>query len=412
MNSNSTLLAAAVSSLVALHAAPVRAADPGACCTGLDERVAELEATSARKDNRAVALSITGEVSRALLIWDDGARPDADPADNAALDEARISPASKSGFIVELGFTDSPALFVNQASDAGKSETSFEARLANWYVEGERNARQSVNQPSSAADGTAVIDLSRAHTEPVTWHNASLGFGGEGGDYTGLAWGNVAWGLESDKGDVPGRDSPVFYGFLASAAWGENDSWDVALRFQKDLSAVRGTSGAGYLWVSDESTVSLYPNGTVAADGSISVMHVPSGLFGNVAGNRSDLAREALAASGNPNPGRMWTAQAGAEKPATSRGATALYGGYHEVLLGYAGFNGNASPTPPGGATHTAASADTDVSRWGVGTVQQFDAAALEMYAVFNHFEANKTQTKRKKARAEPWYGVVVGSRL
>ena len=44
----------------------------GDCCADLEERVAELEATTARKGNRRVSLTITGQVSTALMAWDDG----------------------------------------------------------------------------------------------------------------------------------------------------------------------------------------------------------------------------------------------------------------------------------------------------------------------------------------------------
>ena len=55
--------------------APLRrsAADlGGGCCADLEERVAELEATTARKGNRVVSLQVYGQVNKALLIWDDG----------------------------------------------------------------------------------------------------------------------------------------------------------------------------------------------------------------------------------------------------------------------------------------------------------------------------------------------------
>ena len=317
-------------------------------------------------------------------------------------------------FIIEIGFTDSSSMFVNQANDGGAGDTSFETRLANWYIEGEHFGRLSVGQQSSATDGITTIDLSRAHTDPVTWHNASFGIREEGGDYTGLTWGNVAWGLEGYKGDFIRYDSPVFYGFVASAAWGENDGWDIALRFQKDLNTVRVAAGAGYLWVGDDSTVSLYPNDTVVESASISVMHVPTGLFGNLAGGRPDIAREALIGPDNPDEGTMWMGQLGVEKRVTPFGAATLYGEYGEyndLMLGYSGFDGNNSPSLAGGSVPASTITGTDVSRWGVGAVQQFDTAALEMYAVFNHFDA-QVKTASGETGTDPWYGVVVGSRL
>src|SRR5262245_14719568 len=52
---------------------PAAAADLGGnCCVDLEERVAELEATTARKGNRKVSLTISGQVSTAIMAWDNG----------------------------------------------------------------------------------------------------------------------------------------------------------------------------------------------------------------------------------------------------------------------------------------------------------------------------------------------------
>ena len=54
--------------------APAHAADLGGdCCGDLEERIAELEATTARKGNRKVSLTISGWVGEQVLWWDDGA---------------------------------------------------------------------------------------------------------------------------------------------------------------------------------------------------------------------------------------------------------------------------------------------------------------------------------------------------
>src|SRR5215471_370583 len=49
-----------------------KAADLGGdCCADLEERVADLEATTARKGNRKVSLVISGQVNRSVMAWDD-----------------------------------------------------------------------------------------------------------------------------------------------------------------------------------------------------------------------------------------------------------------------------------------------------------------------------------------------------
>src|SRR6266436_7678392 len=50
-----------------------QAADLGGnCCADLEERIAELEATTARKGNRKMSLTITGQVHRTVIWYDDG----------------------------------------------------------------------------------------------------------------------------------------------------------------------------------------------------------------------------------------------------------------------------------------------------------------------------------------------------
>ena len=50
---------------------PAKAADLGGdCCADLEERVAELEATTVRKGNRKVSLTLSGHVNQAILFSD------------------------------------------------------------------------------------------------------------------------------------------------------------------------------------------------------------------------------------------------------------------------------------------------------------------------------------------------------
>ena len=62
---------------------PVKAADLGGdCCADLEERVAELEATTVRKGNKKVSVTLYGQVNHAALFWDDGAEKNTYVVDN------------------------------------------------------------------------------------------------------------------------------------------------------------------------------------------------------------------------------------------------------------------------------------------------------------------------------------------
>src|SRR3984893_3401004 len=82
----------------------------GDCCADLEERIAELEATAARKGNRKVSVTITGYVSKQILFWDDaverhGYISDIGPtqATNFRLTgEAAIAPGWKAGYLIRI----------------------------------------------------------------------------------------------------------------------------------------------------------------------------------------------------------------------------------------------------------------------------------------------------------------------
>ena len=52
---------------------PAKAQDVGGdCCADLEERVAELEATTVRKGNKKVSVTLSGWVVKSMNWWDDG----------------------------------------------------------------------------------------------------------------------------------------------------------------------------------------------------------------------------------------------------------------------------------------------------------------------------------------------------
>ena len=67
----------------------------GNCCADLEERIAELEATTARKGNRKVSLTITGWVSSQIYWFDDSIESNAYIVDNN--NESNIAPRGPTG---------------------------------------------------------------------------------------------------------------------------------------------------------------------------------------------------------------------------------------------------------------------------------------------------------------------------
>src|SRR6187200_2049903 len=87
-----------------------KAADLGGdCCADLEERVAELEATTARKGNRKVSLQIYGQIATGVFAFDNGADRDVFIVDNSNspsrfgfTGSAKINPNLTAGFLIEV----------------------------------------------------------------------------------------------------------------------------------------------------------------------------------------------------------------------------------------------------------------------------------------------------------------------
>ena len=114
--------------------APATAADLGGdCCADLEERVAELEATTARKGNRKVSLTISGWVNEAVFAWDDGTERNVYVGTNMLeqtrfrfTGEAKIDKDMSAGFVLEIGLQGVPSNQWNQLSDQSHEHVALQ----------------------------------------------------------------------------------------------------------------------------------------------------------------------------------------------------------------------------------------------------------------------------------------------
>ncbi len=148
-------LIAAIVTLVALLmllAGPLHAADLGGdCCADLEERIAELEATTARKGNRKVSLTITGHVNRAVLFWDDGVEQDAyavgnknDQTNVSFEGDAQIAPGWRAGYAITIRVEDNLSDAVDQTT--GRAADGFQIWKSHWFIESETLGRIAVGR--------------------------------------------------------------------------------------------------------------------------------------------------------------------------------------------------------------------------------------------------------------------------
>jgi|KBSSwiStaDraftv2_1062776.scaffolds.fasta_scaffold01420_4 hypothetical protein len=405
-SASSVALYAALGLVAVAGVSPAKAADLGGdCCADLEERVAELEATTARKGNRKVSLTISGQVETALMAWDNGDRRDVYVVDVPTVGgtffqfngDAKINPNLSAGFLIQVGFDKgSRSHQVNEVDDDGgqAGDTSVVITLANWYLDHKQLGRVTVGRANTATAGITGIDLGGAGVIA----NVNVGYWQRSFSLTGVAGATAAWntvlgggtvnGSTLSRGNVINYTTPNVAGFQAAAAWGENDVWDVALRYAGEFSGVRLAAGIGYgsnLGGLGEVTADIPANAGKAVPtllkGSASVMHLATGLYLTGAYIRQDND------NGTPDT-TMYYVNGGIAKNWTGLGNTVLYGEYARVDDGVSCGAGSCQPFG-GNANDLIDSSEATV--WGLGIVQHIDAAAMEVFLAYRNYSASVT---------------------
>ncbi len=417
--------------VAALSAAdlPVAAADLGGnCCADLEERIAELEATTAHKGNRKVSLEISGHVNEAVMFWDDGDESNAYVVtnDNSRTrfrfkGTAKINTDWEAGYLIEIGVRSANSKRSDQIDDEGLPDVGFDIRDSVWFLKSKTYGTGYVGLTSTATDAITEINLSQTSSFSKYADIEDSGLGmflrreGSQGD-AGLS--RIEWRrLIGDAGDQPGEgekrynvvkyETPAFAGFSASAAWGEDDFWDVALRYAGEFHGVKIAAGFGYGEQLDgpdtQTECAAFDPSLAGGDtgchqfgGSISILHEASGVFFNVAAGRKtdDLIEEtaAFAGTGVDDSQHFWAVQAGVERKLIELGKTTVYGEYYSYDGGGNQLRpvaaGDAVNPFPGIASRIFAS---EVAMVGAGLAQGVDAAAMTVYLSYRHYESDLT---------------------
>lgn len=353
--------AALFASLALLSTAPAQSADLGGnCCADLEERIAELEATAARKGNRKVSLTISGQVNAGLLYLDVGDYNNTKVTGSNGNEEtfvgfygrAVITQGVVAGYVLELDARKLGLL------DSGLSSNEPRTRQSYWYLKSDTLGALSVGRTAQATH--AFDEITTANTVVAA---KPFSLGGISDDMlTGL---DIPF--DGRFRDVLRYDSPTLQGFVLSASWGSSqdlggtgDTWDIALRYQGEFSGFKLAGGVGYRRDTDFEINALniinvaLPTGdvnTILAVGSI--MHVTSGLF--LTANWADQDWKDLNFKI-----KGWSFTGGIEQKWTSLGKTTLYGEYGRITLD--------------------AGSSTDFDYAGLGLVQAIDAAAMDLY--------------------------------
>jgi len=359
---------------------PAYAADLGGdCCADLEERVAELEATTARKGNRKVSLTVYGQVSTAVLGFDNGKDSDVFVVDNGNSPSrfgfqgsAKINPNLTAGFLIEVGAISAGSNDISEINDDGKEtgDGALSLRFANWYLDSKTIGRLTVGRISAAMDGIQEVDL--AGTNLVSLPGINVG-GGLGIGGTGLTWSQVMRGFDGDRVNGIRYDTPTFGGFQIGTSFSENDRYDVTLRYAGEFAGFRLAAGIGYGVGSDNTDLGLDSavgkatfDEVTFTSGSVSAMHVASGLFATgFAGRREFEHGDATKDFTETN----WGLRAGIAKNWFGVGNTVIFGEYN--------------------AFDNVADRGFESEAWGASIIQNVDAAALELFLSYKNLSVD-----------------------
>ena len=405
---------------------PAAAADLGGdCCADLEERIAELEATTARKGNRKVSLTISGWINEAVFAWDDGTQHDVYVGTNSVeqtrfrfVGEAKITTDWSAGYTLEIGTQGHPSGQWNQNSPSSSSsnpnnqDNQLLVRKSYWYVKNNDWGQVAVGLNGTAtyhllddADFTLTRNILDAEAPAIYLSQFQLRANGLPIGSTPLKWTDIMRGFNNSTPGQSGRrnvvryDSPTFAGFSVATAWGEASLWDVALIYKNDdihdfsvlVRAGYGQSNnpgtqfngspstyvaGGTACISSSTTTASFPNFRCDWEGAAAtIMHKPTGLFvfGGWGKQHIDTGNPATESQLVEPDSTTWFIQPGIEHKWISLGKTNIFGEYRRDDAG----------SNPGKTI------SSSINFWQGGIIQYIDAAEMSLYAVYEHADGD-----------------------
>ena len=370
----------------------------GDCCADLEQRVAELEATTVRKSG-PVSVTISGYTAKQVFSWDDGVESNTYISDIGPTQathfkiggQAKIVPGWTAGFLFRIQELRDSTMGLSQNDD--NDDLGVNTQMSYWFLASEDYGKVAIGKQALASKSVAMFtDLSG--TQLIA--NYVL-FDGPGfflrqhGELLRLKWGDIGycysqarpWGGDCDGIVMNGvrYDSPVFGGFSWSASFGQDDDEEVALRFNREMGGFKIALGAGYSVNTDEvvqSFISRHKDSGFFQAGFY-VEHLASGLFLHADYGEEDN-HGTLILSGIAEPdSHQWYVKGGIRHKWSSLGATILYGEYTQYLdqIGPAALNAGVT--------------GSEFTRWGFGAVQEIDSAAMSLWIKYRQHDGELT---------------------
>jgi predicted porin len=425
--------------LVGGWAMPAAAADLGGdCCADLEERVAELEATTARKGNRKVSLTVSGWVNENVIWFDDGHESNAYVATNPVeqsrfrfVGEAKITPDVSAGYTLEIGVWGGNGSKLDQNTPDGTSNNSLLVRKSSWFLKSSTYGKVTVGQDSTTtyhllddADTTMTRNFYDAEGAPDYAQNFFLRqtngqFIANGS--SNLRWSDALRGFNNSTPGDSGRrnivryDTPTFAGFTVSASWGEDDIWDMLVTYKQTVGDFAFNVRGGYGNSSDGVSTPCHAATTPNENGDCEwwgvagqIQHVPTGIYVYAGyGDQHDNSRadsltgiNTAQASLVDDDDRTWLVQGGIEQKWIPLGKTNFFGEYRRDEAG-----SNVS----GGKLVTQGA---NVNFWAVGAAQNIEAAEMTFYLVYQHVDGDLTLGNGSSPALSDLQQVIAGAKI
>ena len=429
-----------------------QAADLGGdCCADLEERVAELEATTVRKGVRQLSMTISGRIHTAVMYWDDGGSDqdasEADPANGGGqFPDARGTDPNRSSdlfvgngwgaasrvsidgraqinsdwdalyrFSMEYngsGFGSSATNGPNQFGTRASQDDTINAQEVYVGVRSKTLGALTIGRRGAVHSGAAKVDvtgkLGIVNNVDPNAYGSNLHFRMTNNELTLATAGAHFTASDGDGGyterDNVRYDSPVFAGFVLSADWGQQtdatgtddeDYWSIRLSYANQFADFRVVGAAAY-W--DENNVG--PETVVAGQtfgersgwlGSAGVMHVPTGLFLNGGGGQIDVD----AVTGECWSGGVGGAAVNCDDPYFWYVTGGISGKWTSLgattIFGtyYHSDNNNTGGDGLDNLGVDLADDNFESKYWGIGIAQDIDAASMRLFLNYRRLETD-----------------------
>ncbi|MFD2264147.1 hypothetical protein ACFSM5_14695 [Lacibacterium aquatile] len=219
-------------------------------------------------ESEKLEVSIGGQINRALIFGRSGSSKQLSNVDSGA-SPSRLNVSAKYGSprnvqiggAMELALASNGGGSVDFGDEVTANSSAISLRQADLFLRADPYGKLSVGQGSMAGDGVSEIDLSGssgAIWAGVQHVGGGFSFGGEAPFYPVGTDAAKAQGVAPTIGDMInhydglGRldriryDTAAFKGFSLSASYGENASYDVALRYKGKIARYQIAAGAAF----------------------------------------------------------------------------------------------------------------------------------------------------------------------